>query len=194
MRAYFTATASKALAVFTLFCASALYAEPLAEQAFERTGNRQDCADYQALKKPLFGDLHVHTSYSCDSYLSSQRNDPWDAYRYAKGKAITLPGATGEQTVSAQIQRPLDFTAITDHAEFLGQVSVCTLDPGKLGYWWPHCIMTRASNIWVQLLVANWWTDLGGQLQSEPEKSFACSLSDCDLANAEAWTQIQQAA
>lgn len=186
--------ASRALATFFLLGACGLYAEPLAEPAFERTEDRQDCADYQALKKPLFGDLHVHTSYSFDSYLSSQRNDPWDAYRYAKGEAITLPGATGEQTLTAQIQRPLDFTAITDHAEFLGQISVCTLDPGKLGYWWPHCMMTRASNIWVQLLAAAWWTNLGGQQQAAPEKSFACSLSDCDQANAEAWTKIQQAA
>jgi hypothetical protein len=161
---------------------------------FERTEQRQDCVDYQALKQPLFGDLHVHTSYSFDSYLSNQRNDPWGAYRYAKGEAITLPGAEGKQTVTARIQRPLDFAAVTDHAEFLGQINICTADAGKLGYWWPHCMMTRASNIWVQLLAANWWTDLGGQLENEQRKSFACSLSDCDAANAEVWSSIQQAA
>ena len=83
-------------------------------QPFQRTEARAHCTDYEPLKKPLFGDLHVHTSYSFDSYISSQRNDPWDAYRYARGEAITLPGAEAEQTVTARIGRPLDFTAITD--------------------------------------------------------------------------------
>jgi hypothetical protein len=168
----------------------------LAQQApaFERTEQRTPCADFDSLKKPLFGDLHVHTSYSFDSYISSQRNDPWDAYRYARGEPITLPGAEAEQTVTARIGRPLDFAAVTDHAEFLGQINVCTEDAGKVGYWWPHCIMTRSSNLWVQLLAANWWTDLGGQLENAPAKSFACSLSDCDAGGAVFWNNTRQAA
>lgn len=161
---------------------------------FVRTEQREPCAQYEATRRPLFGDLHVHTSYSFDSYLSSQRRDPWDAYRYARGEPIILPDANGEQTVKAQIGRPLDFTAVTDHAEFFGQINVCTLDSGKPGYWWPHCMMTRAQNIWAQLLAATWWTDLGGQLEDPPEKSFACNLSDCDEAGAETWQRTQLAA
>ena len=163
-------------------------------KTFERTEKREPCHDYRKERQPLFGDLHVHTSYSFDSYVSSQRRDPWDAYRYARGEAIILPDANGEQTLEARIGRPLDFTAVTDHAEFLGQINICTQDPRKLGYWWPHCIMTRASNIWVQLVAANFWTDLGGQLEDPPSKSFACTLSDCDEAERETWQRIQQAA
>jgi len=162
--------------------------------AFERTEQREPCTDYNENRRALFGDLHVHTSYSFDSYLSSQRRDPWDAYRYAKGEAIILPDANGEQTVRARIGRPLDFVSVTDHAEFLGQINICTIDSGKAGYWWPHCVMTRAQNIWLQLLAANWWTDLGGQLENDPDKSFACTLSDCDAAGAQSWSNIQQAA
>ena len=162
--------------------------------AFKRTEQREPCRDYRKERKPLFGDLHVHTSYSFDSYLSSQRRDPWDAYRYAKGEPIVLPDALGEQRVMATIGRPLDFTAVTDHAEFLGQIDICTMDSSKLGYWWPHCVMTRAQNLWTQLLAAHWWTVLGGQQESAPEKSFACSLSNCDMAEKEAWGRIQQAA
>lgn len=162
--------------------------------AFERTEQREPCTDYRETRQPLFGDLHVHTSYSFDSYLSSQRRDPWDAYDYARGESIILPDANGAQSVKARIGRPLDFAAVTDHAEFFGQINVCTLDSGKLGYWWPHCAMTRANNLWLQLLAASWWTHLGGQLQDPPAKSFACTLSDCTDADAETWSRMQQAA
>ncbi len=165
-----------------------------AELPFERTEERAPCADHRENRQLLFGDLHVHTSYSFDSYLSSQRRDPWDAYRYARGEAIILPDASGEQRIEARIGRPLDFTAVTDHAEFYGQVNVCTVDPGKLGYWWPHCIMTRARNIWLQLLAANWWTDLGGQLEDPPRRSFACTLSDCDAGDRDTWEKTRRAA
>jgi hypothetical protein len=160
----------------------------------QRTEQREPCTHSTPTRQPLFGDLHVHTSYSFDSYLSSQRRDPWDAYRYARGEAIILPDANGEQKVKAQIGRPLDFAAVTDHAEFFGQINICTQDSSKAGYWWPHCAMTRASNIWLQLLAANWWTDLGGQLADPPSQSFACSLSDCAAADAQTWQRTQQAA
>ena len=109
-------------------------------------------------------------------------------------RPLPCRGAEAEQTVTARIGRSLDFTAITDHAEFLGQINICTQDASEFGYWWPHCIMTRASNLWVQLLAANWWTDLGGQLEDEPRKSFACSLSDCEAGGAAFWDNTRQAA
>jgi hypothetical protein len=164
------------------------------EPAFSRTEERAPCANSDPLRQPFFGDLHVHTRYSFDSYVSSQRNDPWDAYRYAKGEPITLADEDGEQTVTAQIGRPLDFTAVTDHAEFLGVMSICTEDPWTLGYWWPHCIMTRSNHFWTQLLAAGWWTRLGVVAGGGVERSFACSLSDCDAAESEFWAGIQRAA
>ena len=160
---------------------------------FARTEEREPCRDYDPLKRPMFGDLHVHSSYSFDSYISSQRNDPADAYRYAQGEAIMLPNADGEQLVEARIQRPLDFTSVTDHSEYLGQIDVCTRDPWRLGYWWPHCVMTRAQHYWTQLLAASWWTSLGGIAADDVSYSFACTLSDCDEAGADAWRRIQQA-
>ncbi|MCR9095456.1 MAG: DUF3604 domain-containing protein [bacterium] len=155
---------------------------------------RAPCADHDPLRKPMFGDLHVHTAYSFDSYISSQRNEPDDAYRFARGEPITLPNEDGEQTVRAQLQRPLDFAGITDHSEYLGPIDVCTRDPWRLGYWWPHCVMTRSNHYWTQLLAANWWTTLGGIQTEEVSQSFACTLSDCDEAATSAWDRIQAAA
>jgi hypothetical protein len=167
----------------------------LATEAFERTEQREPCSEYSATKRPMFGDLHVHTSYSFDSYVSSQRNDPDAAYRYARGEAITLPDADANQNVIARIQRPLDFTAVTDHAEFLGPINLCTQDSSKLAYWFPACIATRNEVFYVQLLAANYWVSLGvTDTSSNKEHSFACTLGDCDAAHKETWQQIQNAA
>lgn len=152
------------------------------------------CRQSTATRQPLFGDLHIHTRYSFDSYLSGQRNGPEDAYRYAKGQSIMLPGADNTQKIRAQIDRPLDFAAVTDHAEFLGQIGACSDPQWGLGYWWPHCALTRASNIWLQLIAATGWTTLGGQNDDEPEVSGACWFSDCDTAERSIWSEIQAAA
>ncbi|MFK7730373.1 MAG: DUF3604 domain-containing protein [Pseudomonadales bacterium] len=187
-RSQFTKVSTVLLAALAL-----LVTAVFASAEFQRTEQREPCEDFHDLKKPLFGDLHVHTRYSFDSYVSSQRNDPWDAYRYAKGEPITLPDEDGKQTVTAQLQRPLDFTAVTDHSELLGPINVCTEDPWTMGYWWPHCVMSRSSIYIVQLVAANWWASRavtspgGGQ-------SFACTLSDCDSGHISYWNNIQQAA
>ncbi len=178
----------------SLFC-SIVNAAPSGQPAFERTEQREPCDHYTPTKMPMFGDLHVHTSYSFDSYISSQCNDPWQAYQYAKGEPITLSDADGEQTLIAQIQRPLDFTGLTDHAEFLGPINICTTDAGRFGYWFPYCMLTRSDIFILQLLAANYWANLGvmGEDTQKPE-SFACTMSDCDAGHKEAWQKIQQAA
>ena len=181
---------ARLLALCLAYCSPMAIATP-----FERTEQRQPCEHYLATKMPLFGDLHVHTRYSFDSYISSQRNDPWDAYRYAKGDSITLSDPDARQIVRARLQRPLDFAGITDHAEFLGPISVCTSDSSSLAYWLPQCMLTRSEIFIFQLLAANYWADLGVLGEANQKKtSFACKLSSCDAAHREVWNQIQQAA
>ena len=63
----------------------------------------------------LFGDLHVHTENSFDAYTFASLATPDDAYRYARGEAIPHPAG-----FSIQLDRPLDFYAVTDHAMLLG--------------------------------------------------------------------------
>ena len=166
-------------------------------QPFTRTEQREPCADYQAARQPLFGDLHVHTSYSHDAYVSMQRNDPWDAYRYARGEVLSQPDANGVQTVRAQISKPLDFTAVTDHAEYFGELNLCTRDSATFAYWMPQCMINRGDNFFVPLLVARYWSGLSATgRESDDDRSIICSVpgADCKAAAAETWADIQQAA
>lgn len=59
------------------------------------------------LKNPYFGELHLHTAYSLDAYIfGTHANDPFTAYRFAKGEEVELP-AGGKKRIKA----PLDFAA-----------------------------------------------------------------------------------
>ena len=163
--------------------------------AFERTEQRAPCARSEPLRIPLFGDLHVHTLYSFDSYVSSQRNDPAAAYRFARGEPLVLPDEEGRPTITVQLRRPLDFAAVTDHAEYLGPIELCTGSPWRPAYWRPHCVMSRSSHFWTQLLAARWWTELTGMGEADQlERSGACWLGDCEAAEARVWRRIQEAA
>jgi hypothetical protein len=110
-----------------------------------RTEARADCADFDVLRRPFYGDLHVHTTYSFDAVSSDVRADPRDAYRFAQGEPLGLPpyDALGTPLRTVAIDRPLDFVAVTDHAELFGEVQTC-LTPGLPGYDSDECQQFRA--------------------------------------------------
>ena len=66
--------------------------------------------------KALFGAVHVHTSYSFDAYTNGTLTTPAHAYQWARGKPI--PGGGGGPDI--QLKTPLDFYAVSDHAEWIG--------------------------------------------------------------------------
>ncbi|THD68860.1 DUF3604 domain-containing protein [Robertkochia marina] len=68
------------------------------------------------LKEAYFGNLHVHTKWSFDAYINSAATGPDEAYQWAQGQAI--PG--GGDGTPLQLSKPLDWYAVSDHAEYLG--------------------------------------------------------------------------
>jgi hypothetical protein len=130
-----------ALATF-LFFSAPVAAE---EAAFERTEEREQCTAYDPLKRPFFGDTHVHTAYSFDAVSQNTRGTPRDAYRFAKGESVGIQpyDAAGKALRNVQIDRPLDWTAVSDHAEMLGEVRSCLVE-GSPGYDSDACWYMRA--------------------------------------------------
>ena len=68
------------------------------------------------LKNAYFGDVHIHTGYSFDAYTNGTITSPSDAYEWAQGKPIQ----GSKNGPKLQIVTPLDFYAVSDHAEFMG--------------------------------------------------------------------------
>ncbi len=90
---------------------------------------------YQEPTQVLFGDTHLHTSYSFDAFLNKNHSaDPDTAYRYAKGLPVIHP----YHRARVQIDTPLDFLLVSDHAELLGAMRA--VKEGKeqfdeMGWW-----------------------------------------------------------
>jgi hypothetical protein len=124
---------------------------------------REPCASSNPLRNAYFGDLHIHTRHSFDANAFDVPTTPQDAYAFARGTPLALPplALDGTPTQIVQIDRPLDFAAVTDHSEFLGEVEMCTT-PGSAAYDSAFCtqyrtdIPSNATTIFgVQLTPAN---------------------------------------
>src|SRR5262249_41265154 len=102
--------------------------------AFDRSEPRAACADSEPLRRPFFGDLHVHTRFSLDASTQGTRNGPREAYRFARGEPLGIQpyDVEGRAQRHYQLARPLDFAAVTDHAELFGELTLCET-PGLPG-------------------------------------------------------------
>lgn len=105
----------------------------------------RECDNRNPLNNAYFGDLHVHTTNSSDAYNFDVNVTPEEAYQYAFGEQIFLApnDSDGKGTRPVQIDRPLDFAAVTDHAEFLGENRVCK-DPASPAYSSEFCVETKS--------------------------------------------------
>lgn len=115
------------------------------ELPFEVTEDRERCANYAPERQALFGTTHLHTGLSFDASiyavdyrgpLDPKGNNPRNAYKFAKGGyKIHIPDPSGMQrdgeplgvgpTRTPEIDEPLDWGAVTDHAEHFGVMGLC---------------------------------------------------------------------
>ena len=73
---------------------------------------------YNEDRNAYYGDLHVHTYISNDAYIFNVRRTPDDAYRFARGEAIGHASGFNIRLAGG----PLDFVAVTDHAEYMAAI------------------------------------------------------------------------
>ena len=110
-------------------------------------------------RNAYFGDLHVHTKFSQDAFLFGTREDPDAAYEFAKGNTITHPAG-----FDLQLDRPLDFLAVADHAEYLGHAAAESLGEddgevesgrpadGRSWLWSPELDMDVVRSAWSEIV------------------------------------------
>jgi hypothetical protein len=94
------------------------------------------CRDHYPHKRAWFGALHVHTAASYDATAFGVTTTVDAAYAFARGRAtpLRLRGDAADAAVPVlQLDTPLDFMAVTDHAEALGENALC-LTPDAPAY------------------------------------------------------------
>jgi hypothetical protein len=78
-----------------------------------------DSDSYSKPTRLLWGDTHLHTNNSFDAFLNGNKSvSPDDAYRFAQGE----PVIHAYNRTRVQLETPLDFLVVSDHAEFLGGI------------------------------------------------------------------------
>jgi len=118
-----------------------------------------ECSDFSATRQPFFGELHLHTQYSADAAMrigsprarrsayrrswirarirtpGSDQNKPFPPVNGVAQHPYCLPPDRCEFTATRTAQLPkgrtLDFAAITDHSEFLGETNICFFEGGN---------------------------------------------------------------
>jgi len=153
---------------------------------------REACAHRDERKMALWGDLHVHTMLSTDAWNYDLQVRPDGAYRYAFGGEILLPpnDEHGRGTRTVRIDRPLDFAAVTDHAEFMGEQSVCT-DEVSPAYYTEMCQQIRDAT---QPTDSPLGFKIMNPIAARETEICGDDLSRCDEALSRIWSEVIDAA
>jgi len=136
----------------------------------------------QGEQRVYWGDLHIHTSLSSDAFTMGVWAVPDDVYRFAKGATIQH-GAGYPVTIA----RPLDFAAVTDHAEYLGQAKLSGLDVPTTRQRLADLLSNEN-----RLTITQAWWEIMSLIR---ENGFKLDLEGVDPAiNKNAWEEIVSAA
>jgi len=132
-------------------------------------------ASFAAPRTLLWGDTHLHTNNSFDAYLNRNMSaGPDTAYRYAMGLPVIHPF----HRARVQIETPLDFLVIADHAEYLGVMRTIVGEglPEKGDMGWTD---------WFRALYIEWWIR-GVVEDDEGREAFSSFLPDTNDVRAAA--------
>ena len=140
-------------------------------------------ADALADKQLLWGDTHLHTNRSFDAYTNRNFTvDPNDAYRFARGIPIEHP----YHKARVQLETPLDFLVVSDHAEFLDNIRHTVevgIDTSEMSIW-------RKLRVWyTQYLIRDAIADNRGReffvsLLPEPYDTAQEAVANWDITQA----------
>ncbi|MEM7097644.1 MAG: DUF3604 domain-containing protein [Pseudomonadota bacterium] len=138
-------------------------------------------------KTALFGDLHVHTSWSADAYAGSNRLGPSTAYRFARGEEVEL-----QNGLVTKLDVPLDFVALTDHAENFAMHMPCTIGPGP-EFDTQFCRDMRSGDLEQEDMLEQVFTTAGDR---PGPRSALCAdnLDRCLAEEKSTWRRVQQVA
>jgi hypothetical protein len=111
-------------------------------------------------RRVFFGELHLHTVMSLDAWTFGTRVTPDQAYKFARGETVMVPasqvareqGIAATADVPARRAWPLDFTAVTDHSEFVGAMHELddpnsTFSQSAIGKRIKDAVAKRAANL-----------------------------------------------
>ena len=84
----------------------------------------------ESLTNLYWGDLHLHSQLSADAYILQTRLTKDQAFKFARGETVQA-----DNGMPAKLRRPLDFLAVTDHAEYLGIYAQMAVDDPRLDAW-----------------------------------------------------------
>ncbi len=158
----------------------------------EVTEERAVCADRNPLRNVYFGDTHVHTGLSFDARVYEIHTGPADAYRFAKGETVHLPplDEDGKGTRPLALEVPLDFTAVTDHAEYLAEVQACITE-GSPAYDSELCQTYRKGGPQAYVDLGVW---LAAEDPKRPDAICGEGLVDCPAEAKGIWAATVAAA
>jgi hypothetical protein len=212
---------------------------PIQFEVTEKENDRPRCAHFDPCRQPFFGTTHLHTGLSFDASIRfvdyASGNDPHGAYQFAQGEeSLTLPNIIGLQGITfpglnlppnlrtPEIDRPLDWGGVTDHAEHFGEIGICKnflVDPdfpdppGRFsmdcrmlnGFYWqpkgepPRTPFSAPVNLLQRILASNAFTQLS-QMNLGPVSMMTrmpvCinNPAECDSAELAVWEEHQAAA
>jgi len=138
-------------------------------------------------KSLLWGDLHVHTALSLDAFGFGTFNTPVEAFEFAAGGPMEVGGET------VQLDRPLDFAAVTDHAGWLDMLHICS-EPMRLDHPFCNSLHVKATQeTGIEVMQEFMLPTIAGE---GPIRSPICveDPERCDLAAADQWTLMQEIA